>query len=64
MLVEAKKTEYILAGGGYCFHCGSTNITPFDQIPTKDGEFLTHKITCKDCNESWEDVYILTDIDD
>lgn len=61
MLNQAQKTEYLAGGGVKCPYCKSENISQgaFWDAPT---DSLGATVTCKDCKQSWGDIYTLTDV--
>lgn len=53
--------EYCALNGSYCPYCGSDEIVG-DSVQV-DGSFVTQPISCLDCENKWENTYILTAYD-
>jgi hypothetical protein len=57
---EEIKKKYLKAGGALCPFCGSSDITA-EPVESDGGEAWCD-VTCKECEETWKDVYKLVDI--
>jgi len=57
-----EKAAYINGGGARCLICNSMDLEGGQY--NGDDNFITQKIVCLECGSSWQDVYVLTDVDD
>jgi transposase-like protein len=56
---EALSIKYMRSGGIRCPNCDSDQIEgdgPFEA----DADWVSHKIRCRDCEASWDDIFTLT----
>jgi hypothetical protein len=63
MTVSRKtKKEYIKAGGSFCIHCGSGNISA-GKVES-EGREAWQSVVCYDCGCEWNDIFRLIGVDD
>lgn len=60
-LNDTQKTAYIEGEGARCPICNSKDLD--GEGYEGEGNVITQPIACLECGSSWQDVYILTDID-
>jgi len=62
MLTEEQKKKYLEAGGNHCPFCGSEY---FSGGPTEREKIEAWQtITCDLCRKKWDNIYILSDIEE
>jgi len=58
-ITSEMKKEYLEHAGNVCLFCGRGNISA-DGMEV-DGDEAWNNVRCKDCKESWKDIYKLID---
>lgn len=61
-LTAEQKQKYLDCGGNHCPYCESSNIEGLTTIET-DSNYASQTIMCLECNQEWDDIYTLTDIE-
>ena len=55
------KKEYLRGGGVVCPFCGAQGIEGVCGVDVESG-IATQRVSCNECGEVWQDVYLLKDI--
>jgi len=61
-LTDKQKKEYVDSDGVHCPYCHSTDIE--GGSVNVDAGTAWQEISCIECGESWQDVYMLTSIEE
>lgn len=60
-LTDEQKSKYVASEGRYCPYCGSNDIEGTGRGDS-DGNWHSENIECNACEETWRDLYVLSEI--
>lgn len=60
VISEKAKKKYLKNHGNKCPHCGSTELN--SHAFESDDNYAWRDVSCLECDEEWQDIYILTDV--
>jgi hypothetical protein len=61
-LTKKQIEQHIENGGAFCVYCESYNLVQLCPYEVTPSGTIVKQVTCKDCGQTWKDVYDLVEV--